>query len=201
MVRCRRWLLGSLCFLFVAGCSSGRDRPPAPATGEAPQEAAPPPPPCGKVLKGPGTRPGACCVGASAGILTSADIIATCGAGGAAAYLGEAPDGAACRFQFQASGADAKETFVMLTHPVIPVGSPAPVRPDPMLPWKWKKIPLRDAIAYQAVTAMGEPGLLERQTIFWAGRGRRILGLHVGKRVCNEEQARALLQKAIDGVP
>ena len=46
-----------------------------------------------------------------------------------------------------------------------------------------------------------EPGLLERQAIFWAGRGRRILGLHVSKQVCNETQAQALLQRAIDAVP
>jgi hypothetical protein len=84
---------------------------------------------------------------------------------------------------------------------VIPTGTPAPVAPDPMLPWKWKKIPLRDAIGYQAVKAAFEPGLLERQTVLWAGRGRRIVGMHVGKRVCNEDQARALLQKAIDGIP
>jgi hypothetical protein len=139
-------------------------------------------------------------MGASAGILKGADILATCGAA-PAAYLGEAGDGGACKFQFDAAGADAKETFVMLTHPVIPTGSPAPVAPDPMLPWKWKKIALRDAIGYQAVKAAFEPGLLERQTVLWAGRGRRIVGMHVGKRVCNEDQARALLQKAVDGIP
>jgi hypothetical protein len=89
----------------------------------------------------------------------------------------------------------------MLSHPVIAVGAPAPVRPDPLLPWRWKKVALRDAIGYQALAAHDEPGLLERQTILWAGRGRRILGLHVSKQVCSENQAQALLQRAIDAVP
>jgi len=84
---------------------------------------------------------------------------------------------------------------------VIATGAPAPVRPDTMLPWRWKKVALRDAIGYQAVSALNEPGLLERQTILWAGRGRRIVGLHVSKQVCNEGQAQALLQRAIDAVP
>jgi hypothetical protein len=35
----------------------------------------------------------------------------------------------------------------------------------------------------------------------WAGRGRRIVGLHVARSVCNETQAQALLQKALDAVP
>jgi hypothetical protein len=39
------------------------------------------------------------------------------------------------------------------------------------------------------------------ETILWAGRGRRILGLHVSKHVCSKAQAHMLLQKAIDAVP
>jgi hypothetical protein len=43
--------------------------------------------------------------------------------------------------------------------------------------------------------------MLDHQTILWAGRGRRIVGLHVSKQLCDETQAKALLQKAIDAVP
>ena len=43
--------------------------------------------------------------------------------------------------------------------------------------------------------------LLEKQTVLWAGRGRRIIGLHVSKKICTPEQAEALLQKVIDAVP
>jgi hypothetical protein len=46
-----------------------------------------------------------------------------------------------------------------------------------------------------------EPGLLDHQTILWAGRGRRIVGLHASKQLCDEAQAAQLLQKAIDAVP
>lgn len=187
----------------AAGCPS-RDLPPPPADEEpkAKKEEAPF---CGKVFKDAKLRGGGqCCIQPSAGLLKSADVVAACGAG-AAAYLGETRDGAACRLYFQAgaqSGAnDSKETYVMVSHPVIPSGAPAPMGPDPMLPWKWKKIALRDALGYEAVGSADEAALLEKQTVLWAGRGRRIVGLHVSKQICTPAQAEALLQKVIDAVP
>jgi hypothetical protein len=119
----------------------------------------------------------------------------------AAAYLGEARDGAACQLHFQVAGNDDKQTYVMVSRPIIPTGAPAPVAPDPLLPWRWKKVALRDALGYEAVGASDEPGLLEKQTVLWAGRGRRIIGLHVSKQLCTPAQAEALLQKVIDAVP
>ena len=89
----------------------------------------------------------------------------------------------------------------MVSHPVIPAGAPAPMGPDPLLPWKWKKVALRDAIGFEAVGSADEAKLLEKQTILWAGRGRRIIGLHVSKQICTAAQAEALLQKALDAVP
>ena len=210
----RRWhVVGFVstwaCYALVAGlgagCPGARDLPPrAPAepAGEKTDEKKEDVPFCGKVFKDPkAPKRGACCVGAAAGIVKSADVAAACGVV-PAAYLGEARDGSACRLYFQPAGGDVAESWVMVSHPIIPAGAPAPVRPDPMLPWRWKKVPLRDAIGYQALSAQNEPGLLERQTILWAGRGRRILGLHVSKQVCgSEQQAQALLQRAIDAVP
>jgi hypothetical protein len=109
-----------------------------------------------------------------------------------------------CRLHFQAAGGQGshdKQTYVMVSRPIIPTGAPAPVAPDPLLPWKWKKLALRDALGYEAVGASDEPGLLEKQTVLWAGRGRRIVGLHVSKQLCTPTQAEALLQKVIDAVP
>jgi len=181
----------------VAACPS-RELPPPPAQDEPKKEEAPF---CGKVFKDPKVRGGAqCCIQPSAGLIKSADVNAACGVQ-AAAYLGETRDGTACRLHFQVAGADAKETFAMVSHPVIPSGAPAPMAPDPLLPWKWKKVTLRDALGYEAVGASDEPGLLEKQTVLWAGRGRRIVGLHVSKQLCTPAQAEALLQKAIDAVP
>jgi hypothetical protein len=158
-------------------------------------------PSCGQVFNDPKVHGGSgCCFDQSAGLLTSADVVAACGAP-AAAYLGQTRDGPACRLHFQKAGADPAETFVMVSHPVVPAGAPAPTGPDPMLVWTWKKIPLRDALGYQAMATGHEPGLLDRQIILWAGRGRRIVGLHVAKQLCDEAGAKALLQKAIDAVP
>ncbi len=189
------------CFAAVlAGCPTARDIPPPPAD-EPKTEAKADVPFCGLVFndsKAP--KHNTCCMVPSAGIVKSADVAAACGIA-PAAYRGEARDGDACRLYFQPAGGDVENGWVMLSHPVIAVGEPAPVRPSPMLPWRWKKVPLRDAIGYQALAAHNEPGLLERQNIFWAGRGRRIIGLHVSKQVCNEAQAQALLQRAIDAVP
>jgi len=182
-----------------AGCPS-RELPPPPADDPKHDEG----PSCGKVFEDPKARGGAqCCVQPTAGLLKSADVVAACGVA-AAAYLGEARDGAACRLHFQAAGqrdSDDKQTYVMISRPIIPTGAPAPVAPDPLLPWKWKKVALRDALGYEAVGASDEPGLLEKQTVLWAGRGRRIVGLHVSKQLCTPAQAAALLQKAIDAVP
>jgi hypothetical protein len=134
-------------------------------------------------------------------LLKSGDVAAACGAT-AATYLGETRDGAACRLYFQVAGQgiDPTQTYAMVSHPVIPSGAPAPMGPDPLLPWRWKKLTLRDALGYEAVGASDEPGLLEKQTILWAGRGRRIIGLHVSKQLCTPAQAEALLQKVIDAV-
>ena len=182
-----------------AGCPS-RDLPPPPAQDEPKKEEAPF---CGKVFRDAKVRGGAqCCVQPSAGLLKSADVVAACGVS-AAAYLGETRDGAACRlhFQGQGQGSDPKETFAMVSRPVIPSGAPAPMGPDPLLPWKWKKVALRDALGYEAMGAADEQKLLEKQTVLWAGRGRRIIGLHVSKQLCTPAQAEALLQKVIDAVP
>jgi hypothetical protein len=141
-----------------------------------------------------------CCLEPSAGLLKAEDIAALCGRP-APSYLGQTRDGAACRFHFQAAGADPKQTYVMVSRPLIPAGTPAPVAPDPLLNWNWKKIPQRDALGYQAAAASSEPGLLDREIVLWAGRGRRIVGLHVSKKVCDEHQAELLLQKAIDAIP
>jgi hypothetical protein len=196
-----RWRLAGFIVVLVCGCQSGRDLPPPPTDEPKATEKKDDVPFCGKVFADPKlSRRAACCVGPAAGILKGTDVASACGLA-PAAYLGEAPDGAACRLYFRPASGDAHDSWVMVSHPMIPVGSPAPVRPDPMLPWQWKKVSLRDAIGYQAIEAHGEPGLLERQTILWAGRGRRILGLHVSKEVCNETQAQALLQRAIDAVP
>jgi hypothetical protein len=181
-------------FLVVlVGCPTARNLPPEPA----PEEPKPQGPACGKVFKDAKIHSGSgCCVGPSARVLKSDDITAGCGVA-PDAYLGQTRDGAACRFQFKAAGAEIKDSAVMVSHPVIPTGTPAPTGPDPLLPWSWKKVPLRDAAGFQAIPSHeGKPP--ENQTILWAGRGRRIVGLHVAKSVCTEAQAFALLQKAID---
>ena len=193
-----RAIAGLLLLLAVGAGCPGRELPPPPAQDEPKKEEAPF---CGKVFRDAKLRGGAqCCVQPSAGLLKSADIAAACGVA-ATAYLGETRDGAACRLYFQAAGQDAKETYAMVSHPVIPSGAPAPMGPDPLLPWKWKKVALRDALGYEAVGAADEAPLLEKQTVLWAGRGRRIVGLHVSKQVCTPAQAEALLQKVIDAVP
>jgi hypothetical protein len=194
-----RALAGLLLLAAGAGCPS-RDLPPPPAQDEPKKEEAPF---CGKVFRDAKVRGGAqCCVQPAAGLLKSADVIAACGVT-AAAYLGETRDGAACRLHFQGRGPgdDPKETFAMVSRPVIPSGAPAPMGPDPLLPWKWKKVALRDALGYEAMGAADEQKLLEKQTVLWAGRGRRIVGLHVSKQLCTPAQAEALLQKVIDAVP
>jgi hypothetical protein len=195
MTRLTWSLVRALPLALLAGCPS-RDLPPPP---EEPKHD--PPPLCDKVFKDPSVRGGStCCLDPSRGLLRSADIISTCGAS-AAAFLGETRDGTACRFHFQATGTDPKQSYVMVSRVVVPPGAPAPMGPDPMLAWTWKKIALRDAIGFQATSTVHETNLLERQTILWAGRGRRIVGLHVSKQICNEAQAQTLLQKALDAVP
>jgi hypothetical protein len=193
----RRAFAALVLLMAGAGCPS-RDLPPPPTRDEEPKKEEAPF--CGKVFKDPKVRGGAnCCLQPSAGLLKSADIVATCGVG-AAAYLGETRDGAACRLHFQVAGEDPTQAFAMISHPVIPAGAPAPMGPDPLLPWKWKKLALRDALGFEAVGSADESALLERQTVLWAGRGRRIVGLHVSKKLCTPAQAEALLQKLIDAV-
>jgi hypothetical protein len=190
--------IATLLLLAVgAGCPS-RQPPPAPAQEEPKKEEAPF---CGKVFRDAKVRGGAqCCLQPSAGLLKGADVAAACGIA-ATAYLGETKDGAACRLHFQVAGEDPKESYAMVSHPMVPTGAPAPMGPDPLLPWKWKKVALRDALGYEAMGASDEPGLLDKQTVLWAGRGRRIVGLHVSKKVCSPAQAAVLLQKLIDAVP
>ncbi len=184
------------------GCQSGRDLPPQPENEPKQAEA----PPCGKIFRDSKVRGGsACCAEPAAKILKTADIVAACGAS-AGGYLGETRDGTACRFHFKGTGpadektpaSDPKQTYVMVTRLPIPPGAAAPTMPDPMLVWTWKKVALRDALGWKATATGKEAGLLEHQTILWAGRGRRIIGLHASKSVCSEAQAEALLQKAID---
>jgi hypothetical protein len=153
------------------------------------------------VFKDPKVRGGSgCCLEPSLGLLKSADIIAACGLP-PAAFLGETRDGTACRLHFQAAGGDPFQSYVMVSRPIVPAGAPAPVAPDPMLAWSWKKVPLKDAVGYRAVATATEPGLLASRHALWAGRGRRIVGLHVARSICSETAATALLQKAIDAVP
>jgi hypothetical protein len=182
----------------AAACARGRDLPQPPENDPPKKDQGPP---CGKVFRDPKVRGGSgCCGGPAADVLKSDQVMASCGLA-AATYLGETRDGNACRFHFQTTAGEPRDSYVMLSRPMIPPGSPAPVAPDPLLPWKWKKVALRDAIGHQALAAADDPGILGRQTVLWAGRGRRIVGLHVAKHLCTEEQAQALLQKAIDSVP
>jgi hypothetical protein len=195
-----RRALAALVLLAAGAACPSRDLPPPPTRDEEPAKKEETPF-CGKVFKDAKVRGGAtCCLQPSAGLLKSADVVAACGVG-AAAYLGETRDGAACRLHFQVAGEDPQQSFAMVSHPVIPAGAPAPMGPDPLLPWKWKKITLRDALGFEAVGSADEAALLETKTVLWAGRGRRIVGLHVSKKVCTPAQAEALLQKVIDGVP
>ena len=182
---------------LLSGCPSGRDLPPPPA--DEPRRDAPPA--CGKVFKDPKVRGGSgCCVVPTAGLLKSADVAAGCSLD-PASYLGETRDGSACRLHFQKPDVDPKLSAVTVSRTIVPAGSPAPVSPDPMLAWTWKKLSLRDALGYQAKATGNEPGTLDRQNILWAARGRRIVGLHVPKALCTEAQAQALLQKALDAIP
>jgi hypothetical protein len=179
-----------------AGCPS-RSLPPPPVDDPQHDTTSP----CGQVFNDPKIHGGSgCCFDQTAGLLKSSDVAAAC-ALPVAGYVGQTRDGTACRLHFQKPGVDPAETFVMVSHPIIPAGAPAPMAPDPMLVWTWKKVPLRDALGYQAVATGREPGMLAHQTILWAGRGRRIVGLHVSNQLCDETQARALLQEAIDAVP
>jgi hypothetical protein len=183
--------------IFLAACPGGRDLPPPPTDEPKRAEL----PACGRIFQDPAVHGGAgCCLDPTANLLKSADILSICGRP-AGSYLGQTRDGTACRFHFQAAGEESQQTFVMVSRPLIPTGTPAPVAPDPLLNWNWKKIPLRDALGYQAAAATSEPGLLDRETVLWAGRGRRIVGLHVSKKVCDEHQAQLLLQKALDAAP
>jgi hypothetical protein len=191
--RCWSWLF---LLALAAGCPS-RDLPPPPPDEPKLDK----PPACGKVygdVKVPGGT--GCCYQQTAGLLKSADVAAACGVP-EASYLGQTRDGDSCRLYFQKPGVAPSETFVLVSRPVIPAGKPAPIAPNPMLVWTWKKIPLRDALGYQAVATGRERGLLEHHEMLWAGRGRRIVGLQVSKELCEPGAAEALLQKAIDAVP
>jgi len=187
--RCLGPLLGVL--FALAGCPS-RELPPPPAE-EAPK---PPPPACEKVFRDPGPSAARCCHGPSSEILKKADVLSTCGRTDAE-YAGEIQDEGECRFHFRLGG-EAKDTFVAINRPLIPPGTPAPVMPDPLLPWTWKKIQLRDAIGFVVKEAPKHPEMLEHQYTFWAARGRRVIGMKIARKACGESQALALLQKAID---
>lgn len=178
---------------LLGGCPSTRTPPPEPAV----EEAKAPPPACGKIFKDPKVFGGsACCFGTVAEVLTTTDITTACGLP-ADAFAGQTRDGIACRFHFKTATADASQGMVMVHHPPVPPGQPAPTAPDALLPWSWKKVALRDAIGFQAgPSAEGKPP--ESQTVLWAGRGRQIVALRVAKAACTEAQAHDLLQKAID---
>jgi len=193
--RCLGPLLGAV--LALGGCPS-RELPPPPAE-EAPRPA--PPAACEKVFHDPAARAGGakCCHGPSSEILKKADVLSTCGRT-EAEYAGEVQDQGECQFHFQVGG-QAKDTFVAINRPIIPPGTPAPVIPDPLLPWTWKKIQLRDAIGFVVKEAPKHPEMLEHQYTFWAARGRRVIGMKIAKKACSETQAMALLQKAMDAVP
>lgn len=195
-MRTRLPLLLMVVLVLATGCPS-RSLPPPPEDEPKHDEG----PTCGKVFKDPKVHGGSgCCLDVSSGLLKTADIASVCGLP-AASYLGQTRDGAACRFHFGKPGVDPAEAFVMVSRPIVPAGTPAPMGPDPMLVWTWKKIGLRDALGYQAMATGHEPGLLDHQTILWAGRGRRIVGLHASRQLCDEAQAAQLLQRAIDAVP
>lgn len=193
------WRLGPLLgvLLAVAGCPS-RDLPPPPAE-EAPKAA--PAPACEKVFRDATVRAGTakCCHGPSSEVLKSADVLSTCGRT-EAEYAGESQDQGECQFHFRLGG-EAKDTFVAINRPIIPPGTPAPVIPDPLLPWTWKKIQLRDAVGFVVKEAPRHPEMLEHQYTLWAARGRRVIGMKIAKKACSETQALALLQKAVDAGP
>ncbi|HEX2660144.1 MAG TPA: hypothetical protein VHU40_17800 [Polyangia bacterium] len=181
--------------LLLTACPSKPTTPPEPAPVADESKAAAPP--CGKVFKDTKVFGGSgCCTGAVGEVLKTADIITACGLP-ADAFAGQTRDGIACRFHFKTATTDALGGMVMVHHPPVPPGSPAPTAPDGLLPWGWKKVPLRDAIGFQAIPSdEGKPP--ESQTVLWAGRGRQIIGLRVAKAICTEAQAKDLLQKAID---
>jgi hypothetical protein len=189
-------IAGGILLGLFSGCPSGRDLPPPPADEPRRDDT----PACGKVFKDPKVRGSGCCIVPTAGLLMSVDVAAGCGLD-PASYLGETRDGSACRLHFQKPGVDPKLSAVTVSRTIVPAGTPAPVSPDPMLAWTWKKLSLRDALGYQAKATGNEAGLLDSQNILWAARGRRIVGLHVPKALCTDAQAQALLQKALDAVP
>ena len=192
-----RLIAGGILLGVLSGCPSGRDLPPPPADEPKRDD----PPACGKVFKDTKVRGGSgCCIVPTAGLLKSGDVAAGCSLD-PTTYLGETRDGSACRLHFQKPGVDPKLSAVTVSRTIVPPGAAAPVSPDAMLAWTWKKLSLRDALAYQAQATGNEPGMLDAQNILWAGRGRRIVGLHVPKALCTEAQAQALLQKALDAVP
>jgi hypothetical protein len=187
------WLL---CIPLSSGGCPSRELPPPPAE-EVPK---PPPAACEKLFHDPALHGAArCCHGRSSQIVKKSDVLSTCGRTDAE-YAGETQDEGECRFHFRVGG-EAKDDFVAINSPVIPPGAPAPVIPDPLLPWTWKKIQLRDAIGFVVKDAPRHPEMLEHQYTYWAARGRRVLGMKISKQVCAESQALALLQKAIDAAP
>ena len=190
--------LATLLLLAAAGAGRpSRELPPPPTRDEEPKKEDAPF--CGKVFKDTKVRGGAVCLQPSAGLLKSADIVAACGVA-ATAYLGETKDGAACRLHFQAAGGDPKETYAMVSHPVDPrrrAGADGP-----------RSAAAHDVEEDYPARRAGLPGGRRRQPraageadVLWAGRGRRIAGLHVSKQLCTPAQAEALLQKVIDAVP
>lgn len=192
-----RWIAGGILVGVFSGCPGARDLPPPPADEPKRDDT----PACGKVFKDHKVRGGSgCCFVPTAGLLKSADIAAGCSLD-PASYLGETRDGSACRLHFQKPGVDPKLSAVTVSRTIVPAGTPAPVSPDAMLAWTWKKLSLRDGLGYQAKATGNEPGMLDSQNILWAGRGRRIVGLHVPKALCTDAQAQRLLQKALDAVP
>lgn len=194
---CPRLAPFGLLVVFAACPSSPREIPPVSDASASVKE---PGPACGIVFRDPLVDGRAtCCTGPSAGVLKKSDLLEACGHNDAE-YAGEVRDGDECRYHFKLGG-EPKEAFVTVNRPIIPPGVPAPAMPDPLLPWTWKKIALRDALGFVVTVAPKHPEMLQRQFTLWAARGRRIIGMKVAKRVCTEAQALALLQKAIDSAP
>src|SRR3569833_1459338 len=161
-------LLPLVGFLLALGGCPSRELPPPPAE-EAPKPA--PAPACEKVFRDPAVRAGAakCCHGPSSEVLKKADVLATCGRT-EVEYAGESQDQGECQFHFQLGG-DATDSFVAVNRPLDPPGTPAPVIPDPLLPFSCYFIQLRDAVGNEEKEAPKHPEMLEQQYSFWAARG------------------------------
>ena len=152
---------------------------------------------CGTVFRDATVRGGsACCEGPASTAVGKADILAACGRS-EAEFLGQTRDGAACRYHFNIPGSAPKDAVVVVSRPPIPPGAPAPARPDPNLPWTWKKLDMRQGVGFQALVTANDKMMSAERTTLWGAHMRRVVGLSASKKVCTETQLAALLQKAV----